>query len=322
MQWLRLLGILLTLCACMASDTYACSCRFDEQEGFIHAKRNDGSSAHLPANARGVLFLVTQYQMKSRPPLQKEFFSITEGAKKNVLKVAIQRMDLPGLPDDLQTVYRVGPEDGFQPGKTYTIRERGWRQMTVVIDGPLATSPTDRFEIILDGAPSGRALHRPAGGSCTQLYPQIVQDLRYSIPQAYAPYNYAMLYFTYQQSGDSEANPSDPKSKLFTPHAYTPSLCSLVPYGGSNRGLGRELVFTGCQAKDSDLAAMTTQVKGFVGLLEMDDQLHETPIVTVDFAKAGSGSCDVQPLPRDPIEIKGAETSVLDSCDIGYQRCL
>ncbi len=230
---LRLLSISLAAYFCMLSDSYACSCAFMEQSGFIHANRDDGSPAHLPANARGVLFLVTQRQMQSEPPT-KDSFSITEAGKKNPFGVAIQRLTVKGQPTSSQTLFRIGPVGGFQAGKTYTISRLGAEQMTVVIDGELATVPTDRFALLPDGAPRRRALSLPTGGSCSGLYPSIVQNLDYAIPPAYTQYRDAMVYFT------QEKNHAEP----FIASAYSPDICSQFPYGGSNLGPGKELVAT------------------------------------------------------------------------------
>ncbi len=61
---------------------------------------------------------------------------------------------------------------------------------------------------------------------------------------------------------------------------------------------------------------MTTQVKGFVGLLEVEDQLHETPTTTVNFGNAKGSSCDSYSFLLEAIESKDVQETRQNLCDI------
>jgi hypothetical protein len=186
---------------------------------------------------------------------------------------------------------RVGPEGGFMPGSRYQIayvgKESGrWKHPAktgFTIDKQAFQASEFDYALVADGAPLRRMLRLSSGrGSCTSQQSAIVQEFHYGMPSAAQPYQGAFLYF-------SEFRPVQPATRMparFTPLLYQGDMCSDPAYGASARGEGRELMEVPC-----DSARGRTAIRGWTGLLEVEDQLHRATPIEVDFSKAATSSC-------------------------------
>ena len=229
-----------------------------------------------------------------------------EDLEKSIQSLAARgkMQDVTSAVETATGLFRIGPEGGFEAGKTYTIEyvvKKGTNRrfsysnqlypsaVSVVIDGPLALSQNDSFNLELQGAPRRQLLSLAADENCSMEYPAIVQNLSYSLPKAYEAYRESMVFFTEQRSPVANREAGSQGLPNFTRTVYDSSVCRQITYGSSELGAGKELVYAACDTQEK--STPVTQVKGLVGLLEVDDQLHETPITEVNFGNAKGASC-------------------------------
>jgi hypothetical protein len=253
------------LAAAPVGAATACVCAPNLEARFLHAvqDKDHRSSIYLPLNARGVLF--------HAPASDTGNFTITEiETGKQVPAVVTALQSAP-------QVLRVGPQGGFAAGSSYrvsTISPEGKAVEADVRLGPaLESAPTDQFALRADGPPARRLLQQ-AGGRCIESRAMIVQELTFALPPAYEPYRAAMTFFVQQRF----------ENDYVTTHYY-PAACMEPPFGGSSRGVLQELAKTECEK------GKPRQARGLVGMLEMDDQLHETAVIELAFDKAIGPSC-------------------------------
>lgn len=187
--------------------------------------------------------------------------------------------------DAANGLYRLQAREGFKPGHVYDIEYRdGRRRVTAhvrVETTVLRMSAQDRFDVEME-APSRREWHHiyhvGPGGVIA------VQPLRMALPSAYEAYRPLLLYFMQHnlQRDDSQTGITPGH---FTPFNYGDPSCNHMPYGGSFHGYGRELAIGDCKAPSPRL------IKGYAGVLEVEDSLHETASLAVTFPDAPTGAC-------------------------------
>ncbi len=180
---------------------------------------------------------------------------------------------------------RIGPAGGFKPGARYTITYKGkagnWRYPAKV-EHAIDSEPVDlagaAYALVLDGPVQRRALPVPEGGSCSALMPMIVQDFHYVIPAAQSRYANAMMYFSAIR--DARAN------ARFEQLEYTSSNCDVPALGATARGNGADMVTRQCS-----LTPGRVSIRGWAGLLEVEDRLTPTAQTEIDLDKATGSSC-------------------------------
>jgi hypothetical protein len=256
----------------------ACSCAGPKPEAFLHAVVDkDGLSyIYLPVNARGVLF-------QARRQLPASGFTIIEKGSGRKLRAVLA--PLKAFP----FLQRVGPAGGFAAGRTYVFSTRKGERVEVRTGPALVANPADRFTLELDGRPTRKLLELSSGGgSCSEAVGATVQSLRYALPAAYVPYRTTMTYLTEQKfsEGDAAAH-ADAEPGKFFPTMYQSSSCGGAEFGRSERMLGTELAYAYCSAS----RILPRQARGRVGLLELEDKLHDTPVIDLRFDGAQGPSC-------------------------------
>jgi hypothetical protein len=183
---------------------------------------------------------------------------------------------------------RVGPRGGFKPGVRYTISYTGkaddWRHPATV-EHAIAQAPLElagiRYALQLDGPARRKPMSFPAGGSCAETSPSIVQEFHYGIPENHKRYAKALMYFSEKRDeGDGKVGTG------FAPFSYQASMCAHADTGATARGNGADLVLARCSAAPGKVS-----VRGWVGLLEVEDRLRPTGVTVVDFGKATGRSC-------------------------------
>jgi hypothetical protein len=179
---------------------------------------------------------------------------------------------------------RVGPAGGFKAGARYTIsylgRTENWRYPSRV-EHAIDKAPVDvagaAYALALDGQPRRGPLAGPGGDSCGGLSPAIVQDFHYLVPQSQQRYAKAMIYFSMFRAG---------ATGRFQELVYRSGNCHQPELGATARGNGADLVSVACVA-----APGRVSIRGWAGLLEVEDSLRPTAVNVVDFAKAKGVSC-------------------------------
>ena len=204
-------------------------------------------------------------------------------------------------------LFRIGPRSGFEAGKTYTIKyvtkdvygphgtevNLGFPmpQLTVSIDGPMVLSKQDSFILVPESRPTKQQLRVEwGGGSCSNVSPSLVQNLRYQIPNSYRPYIQSMMFFTHKKVSESDGVWFHEKIGEFSISFYRSSVCSQFRYGQSELGAGKELIYSPCDTHKKTGAAR--QVRGYVGFLELEDNLHETPVIEINFDDKKGDLCE------------------------------
>lgn len=184
---------------------------------------------------------------------------------------------------------RVGPAGGFKAGSRYTITYTGktsrrWTYPTAVehvIDALPLDTAAGKYAVALDGPPLARMLPFDEGGMCGITRASLVQRFHYVAPVSHAAYQDAIVFFS-ESRMDAE---SDGRERAFSSIPYSPSMCAPEHFGKTARGDGRDMVFASCQSR------ARVSVRGWAGLLEVDDRLHQAAPTPVDFGTAAPSAC-------------------------------
>jgi hypothetical protein len=267
---------LMTFAAGFSNAALACSCMGIDDAGFIHAK-----AARLPSNAIGALFL---------PPSRAttaENFEIRSDAEPGLLPVALSWPDL-GRGEARQAapkLMRVGPAGGFKPGARYTISYVGasgrWaypKSVQHVIDATPLDTANVRYSLAI-GAPAREKplLLATSSGACGDEQPALVQEFHYRLPLSHQPYQDAILFY-------SEIRPG--ASQRFALTEYSPSICGADDFASTAYGQGRDMVYAQCGEKPAP-----SSVRGWAGILEVEDRLHLTESINVNLGPAVRAAC-------------------------------
>lgn len=355
-----LLVITIFSACCNVGSTFACDCVAQSDVGFINSGELGSSvgERHLPANARGVLFLASWYVNAingyDRTPVKEDtatltpdLFSIKEKETGQMLTPILKYLDVDAqmgnvdhdsktsvelggkskIPDSapffLRKLYRVEPKDGFKPGSNYVVTFRGhlwWSQMKyprhveVHIDETPMASGDHLFLLDLSGKPTRELLTKAGTSMCSYPSASIVQKLSYAIPPAYEGYRDSILFFTQQQFNVNDASLSGITDGRYTPTIYHSSTCESPAYGKSEIGLGKEIAYTDCKVGGDSMSSRN--VKGFVGLLEVEDRLHETPPTKIAFGQASGSGCDNVSVVKSAIESGDADSLRSTICSV------
>jgi hypothetical protein len=173
----------------------------------------------------------------------------------------------------------VAPVGGFKPGAHYTIRymnsKERWRypaQTDFFIDAePLKLDGAS--QLVLDGAPARQLLQLATNsGMCSSQQPAVVQNFHYELPAAYQPYKSAVYYRT-----DFDGDPVPP---------YFGTLCGDREFGTTALGDAREVVYNNCETPKGRVS-----IQGGAALLEVEDRVRPTNILTSDLSTAQGNSC-------------------------------
>ncbi|MYM66925.1 hypothetical protein GTP45_08800 [Pseudoduganella sp. FT55W] len=253
----------------MLSPAWACSCSPLPEVGFVHADLD-----RLPANARGALFLAKDDKLKPTA------FYITTNAQPGPLKAQLSWPDLGAKGKAQRYLARVAPVGGFKPGAHYTIRymnnKERWRypaQTDFFIDAEPLKLDGAGAQLVLDGAPARQLLQLATNsGMCSSQQPAVVQNFHYELPAAYQPYKSAVYYRT-----DFDGDPVPP---------YSGSLCGDRAFGATAMGDAREVVYNNCETPKGRVS-----IQGWAALLEVEDSVRPTNVLTSDLSAAQAGSC-------------------------------
>lgn len=204
--------------------------------------------------------------------------------------------DISAAVRDAAGLFRVAPAGGFIAGHTYSITtERegtaaGVDRAEVVVGPRLVSSEGDKFALLAQGSATRELLTLAGGAGCSMKRAAIVQQLRYAIPAQREPYRHLLATFTRQQFFGADLTRFRAQPKAFVESDYRSEMCAPAPaFGASEAGPGKDLVYAGCPKMGG--APDRRQVRGYAGMLELEDTLHETAIVDVAFDKATGPGC-------------------------------
>jgi hypothetical protein len=268
---------LMTFAAGFSNAALACSCMGIDDAGFVHTK-----AARLPSNAIGALFLPP-----SRVATTAANFEIRSDAQPGLLPVVLS---WPGLArgEDREAapkLMRVGPAGGFKPGARYTISYIGasgrWaypESVQHLIDAAPLDTANVHYSLEI-GAPAGEKplLLSTSSGACGDEQPALVQDFHYQLPLSHQPYQDAILFYSEIRSG---------AAKRYSLTEYSPSLCGADDFASTAYGQGKDMVYAQCGDKPAP-----SSVRGWAGILEVEDRLHLTEPISVDLGPAVRAAC-------------------------------
>jgi hypothetical protein len=204
--------------------------------------------------------------------------------------------DISAAVRDAAGLFRVAPVGGFIAGHTYSMTtERdgavaGLDRAEVVIGPRLVNSEPDKFALLTNGSATRELLTLAGSASCSMKRAAIVQQLRYTIPAQREPYRHLLATFTRQQFFGADLTRFRAPAKVFVENDYRSEMCAAAPaFGASESGPGKDLVYASCPKMGG--APDRRQVRGYAGMLELEDTLHETAIVDIAFDKATGPGC-------------------------------
>lgn len=314
------------LISTLPTISHACSCVVSNQTGFVHA----GEDLRLPSNAKGVLFLAAENDLWRDVTAQS--FQIRQHDNERPLSAEIRWLDIEDQMGSSQKeikrskerngLFRVSPVGGFLEGKTYTIRfSDGIRHSSMYADSitfateqPLPITSAADFRLNIVGSPSGRLLEFPAGGICSEERGVVAQDLLFSIPENYRPYSRYLLQFVDYRMRRGSSTPDESKFKSWI---YRPSMCSQIGFGKSQFGPAKDVFASSCVGQGPE---STVDVRGFVGFLEMEDQLHATKVVEIDFSKVDRSECSRHRFLKEVVDSGDEERISNYLCSISKDR--
>lgn len=211
---------------------------------------------------------------------------------------------------------RVGPHGGFKPGAHYTLAYLGeradWRYPAAVehtIDSVALPADAMQYRLVSDGPPLRRLLSLSTGsGSCGSKQPAMVQDFHYAIADAARPYQQGILFFSAIVAPGARGD--------VEPLVYQPTLCGGPRFGESALGGGRELMELACDAPGGRRI-----VRGRAGLLEVEDRLHRTEDMEIDFGQVSGTSCRGIGMLKEAIDARDARRVKMAACALpGEER--
>lgn len=204
--------------------------------------------------------------------------------------------DISAAVRDAAGLFRIAPVGGFIAGHTYSITtERdgavgGVDRAEVVVGPRLVNSDSDKFALLAEGSATRELLTLAGSTSCRMKRAAIVQQLRYTIPAQREPYRHLLATFTRQQFFGADLTRFRAPPKVFVESDYRSETCAAPPaFGASESGAGKDLVYAGCPKMGG--APDRRQVRGYAGMLELEDTLHETAVVDIAFDKATGPGC-------------------------------
>jgi hypothetical protein len=202
--------------------------------------------------------------------------------------------DISAAVRDAAGLFRIAPAGGFIAGHSYAITaaidddDEAMDKAEVLIGPRLALSENDKFTLTPQGAPARELLDLAQDASCTIKRAAIVQQLRYAIPPQREPYRHLLATFTQQQFFGADLKRFRAPPKTFIDSDYRAHQCSEAPaFGASEAGAGKDLVYASCDKGEPE----RRQVRGFAGMLELEDTLHETPVLELRFGEATGPGC-------------------------------
>jgi len=226
------------------------------------------------------------------------------------------------ISEELRTasqLLRVGPAAGFKPGSHYTITYLGdsadWAYPATVehtIDRAPLHAASLAYSLVTDGPPRRRLLMLSTGsGSCTSNQPAIVQDFHYAVPAAASAYQHGILFFSEFQGAPQARG----VARRFADLDYQPGLCGGARFGVSALGKGLELMALPC-----DAAGGRHVVRGWAGLLEVEDKLHRTGAIEIDMGSADGRSCRGFGMLKEALASKDPQHIKAAVCAIGREE--
>ena len=119
----------------------------------------------------------------------------------------------------------------------------------------------------------------PKQATCGEKTAAIVRELNYTVPPSLAPYRNAVLFFTQQRARFDKHG----KEPAFANSRYDSYLCASRSPGHGELGALKDLAVAPCNRDGQKWE--DTLVKGYVGMLEIEDALHETATYTIALDK-------------------------------------
>lgn len=204
--------------------------------------------------------------------------------------------DISQAVDESTGLFRISPAGGFIAGHVYQFEnveeddDMDDDTAEVSVGPRIAIAETDKFSLQPQGEAIRKLLPVATANSCSARYAAIVQPVSYAIPAAREPYRHLLTFFTRQQFFGADLTRTGAQARTFVPYQYRSNVCSAAPeFGTSESGADRDLIFTGCPKLGS--APDKRLVRGFAGMLELEDTLHETPVLDVKFDQASGPAC-------------------------------
>ncbi len=204
--------------------------------------------------------------------------------------------DISNAVDDSSGLFRIAPAGGFVAGHVYEFEnveeDEDMEDDTaeVAVGARVAIAETDKFALQPQGEATRKLLSVATASSCSARYAAIVQPVQYTMPAAREPYRHLLTFFTRQQFFGADLVRTGAQPKAFLAYQYRSDVCSPAPtWGSSESGPDRDLIFTGCPKLG--IAPDRRLVRGYAGMLELEDTLHETPVLDVQFEQATGPAC-------------------------------
>lgn len=330
---MRVQKMILLMWAGLPLSAGACQCRASAPQYFLNTIAQGSAPPYvaIPQNAKGILFFSDEYEhdvleidvgkllLTIVPPaITAARFSIVETETGRSVEPVVTRLNVDGqigrgkdqryyrarfmgifhqdVTADVKEAYglfRVGPAGGFRSGHRYqfTYRPRGDAQQSLQAEvrvGPAITLPfADDYGLRLEGRLTPKMISLPEDARCGEKTASLVQELTYTLPPSLAPFRNGVLFFTQKRARFDE----DGKELAFTNRRYDSSQCTLTPPGHGELGALKDLAVARCNRYG--LKWEDTLVKGYVGMLEIEDTLHETATYTIPLERSAKALCAI-----------------------------
>ena len=190
-------------------------------------------------------------------------------------------------------LFRVGPAGRFRADRRYLITYKRTKpsllssdQIEVRIGPAVALSPRDTYTLRLKGQPHHTLLPLPGAAACSSRQAAVVQELIYTVPDTLKPYRNRILFFTQQKVGSR----TDGTIPSFRTTSYDSGKCMSTQPGLGELGPLKDLAVATC---GHDSLKEDRHVKGYVGMLEVEDTLHETATYRIPFHTSSKVFCAI-----------------------------
>lgn len=223
------------------------------------------------------------------------------------LRAAVKKYGLRDVSAQVKSavgLFRLAPAGGFIEGHRYsilpgTVGMRGGHQAaTIVVGPPLRAGGTGKILLALARHPQAELLTVAAGSMCSAKAAVLVGRLEYRLPERHKQYQNLLMTFTFEQFLGRQLNNPARTPGRFMETTYRADTCSRgALLGTSAAGPGKELILAQCPKLGEQ--ADPRLVRGYAGILEIDQALQPVAGLTVPFDQSGSVHCWLMGLGHD-----------------------
>lgn len=231
----------------------------------------------LPLNSKGFFLRISEVDHSKdvlRPPISSNYFQIFDLTASSTVPYRVKELTSSKLDaSDLlhKEYYRLEPVDGFKADHKYRVTAVDGSTkpfIAVISHSRLEPETLSKIMFVPDGKPETTDVWFPAAVSCSAAVSEMVQKVKFVLPDELKPYQESLRMFVSTDASGSREQ-----------WRYRSSMCSWPEWGRSISGFGNDLIYK----KD---ASGGFRVFGSWGFFELEDDIMDASSFTFGRKKA------------------------------------